>query len=44
MQTTLVTVQKMLAEIGGASSLAGYHQTCAEQVRELTGLLISAEN
>ena len=36
-QTTLVTVQKMLAEIGGASSLAEYHQTCAEQVREITG-------
>jgi len=37
MQTTLVTVQKMLAEVGGASSLAGYHQTCAQQVREVTG-------
>ena len=37
MQTTLVTVQRMLAEIGSASSLAGYHQACADQVRKLTG-------
>lgn len=35
--TTLVTVQKMLAEIGGASSLAAYHQAGADQVRALTG-------
>jgi light-regulated signal transduction histidine kinase (bacteriophytochrome) len=37
MQTTLATVQRMLAELGSTSSLAGYHQACAEQVRSLTG-------
>jgi len=37
MQTTLLSIQKMLAEIGGAASLSDYHQACAQQVRDLTG-------
>jgi len=37
MQSTLFTVQNMLAEVNATGTLADYHQTCAEKIRELTG-------
>src|SRR6056297_306282 len=37
MHSTLFTVQNMLAEVNATTKLADYHQTCAEQIRELTG-------
>jgi light-regulated signal transduction histidine kinase (bacteriophytochrome) len=37
MQSALFVVQKMLAEVNRAKTLADYHQACAEQIRDLTG-------
>ncbi len=37
MHSTLFTVQNMLAEVNATYTLADYHQTCAEHIRELTG-------